>query len=341
MFTTKQKLRLCNIKYYLNDYSELFNFDKYKEIVIKPYINRIPSLNEYVQVLFDYGMHLYCEWQYIIKDHEDKSFLYCYNLLEEYKLLLDGATPNITIPGSKNYYKRKKKQEHITYENYRKILMLGFEEEMRRNHLNCIAKTAEEIDEDIKNGINIDWIEEQIALINKTYPNYPPDKRTEMLTEAYALKFPYKDFEFTPEHIDLMLQRGKDINKKDNYRKEKGRPSASFVRECIEHLYLLLIIDSLAIEIIGFEDIRKKKSFNNNIRYDFIYDFLYFFKIYETSIDDIFTSNKSSLIKSIFKPKKDITENGFCYNTAYKAILTSIIVTKDEISQTIKAINRP
>jgi hypothetical protein len=341
MFTTKQKLQLCKIDYYLNDYPELFDVDKYKEVVIKPYIDKIPSLSEYVQVSFDYGKHLYCEKQDKIKDYEDKSFLYCYNLLEEYKLLLEGATPNITIPGSKNCNKRKKKQEHITYENYRKILMLGFEEEMRRNRLNCIAKTAEEIDEDIKNGINIDWIEKQIALIYKTYPNYPPYKRNEMLTEAYALKFPDKFFEFTPEHIDFMLQRGKDINKNDNYKKKKGRPSANFVRECIEHLYLLLIIDSLAIEIVGFEDIRKKKCFNSNIRYEFIYDFLHFFNIYETSIDDNFTSNKSSLIKSLLKTKKGITENGFCYNTAYKAILIAIIVMKDEISQTIKAINRP
>ncbi|MDH6534060.1 hypothetical protein M2101_000718 [Parabacteroides sp. PM5-20] len=88
MMTTWQKLELCKIRYYLDEHPDLYNFNHFEETLISAHLEKLPLLSNYSQVLFDYGKHLYSLKQNMAKDDEDHSFIYCFHLLTEYRLLL-------------------------------------------------------------------------------------------------------------------------------------------------------------------------------------------------------------------------------------------------------------
>lgn len=304
MIATWQKLELCKIRYYLDEYPDLYNFNHFEEILISPHLEKLPFLSNYSQVLFDYGKHLYSLKQNMVENDEDHSFIYCFNLLTEYRLLLlPGNLPSVKIPNSKNNANKRKGKFHITDDTYRRILMTGFETEMRKYNLHHIAKPSEQISQEIEDGVNEDWVKKCMEDIDKRYPKYPIQEKIRLLHNSYALQFPIVVESFTLPHIDFMIDRGLKVNEEQNYFKtSSGRPSFSFERECAETLFSLLVIDFVLEASYNSTKIESSQM-NDVIRYEFIYDFLYYFKIYTTEINDINTTQKSDLIKSLIGKK--------------------------------------
>ncbi|NDV46867.1 hypothetical protein D0T49_07375 [Paludibacter sp. 221] len=328
MFTTKQKLELCGVKYYLDDFPELFDYEEYKVRIIDPHLKKLPLLNEYAEHLFDYGKHSYCEKRQIPIGHKD--FIYCYNLVKEYKLLLDDdIVPKISIPGSDNSQKRKEKKDHITHENYKKILMYGLEEEMKRYNLNRIAKSVEEISCDFNEKETVEWLRQKLLVIEGKYWDYPKEKIAEKLVYDHIVEYTHA-FDFTPDYISFLMKRMEELDEEYKLIKaERGRPSATLERECIERLYLLLTIDARIAEINGFKDLLKKSSIIvDDVIFAFIYDFLKYFHVYDTNVDENNTTTKSDLIKALFNSKKHVSSEGFCYESAIKSIYAAILCTK-------------
>jgi len=292
-----QKLHLCKICYYLDDYPELFDFSVFGDTVVKPYLETLPFLSDYTQIFFDYGKHLYCCKQNIIQDKEDQSFIYCLNLLTEYRLLLIGKKLRISISDSKNLDKKRNGKPHIPDENYRNILMAGLENEMRKYNLHHIAKSEEDINQEIENGKNTEWISKCMKIIDKNCPKYPIKEKVRLLFNSYALAFPIVVERFTVEHVDFMIERGLEVNRERQYIRSKGRPSYNFESDCMRKLFDLLILDS----VLDYKEEEKRPiDINEKVRHEFIYDFVNFFKIYTTRLNNN-TTTKSDLIKELIK----------------------------------------
>lgn len=300
-FNAEKKLALCDIRYHIRmGESYIFDYSLFSEQIIKPYLKQLPFLYEYSNGLYQFGEYFNWYKRDTEKDQKDKSFAYCYHLLEQYKSLLEGYSCHISIfPGAKNGSKINKVKDCISDEQYKNILKLGLEGEIRKYKLDYVRLTRQQAEKEIENGKNSKWVCFKVIQAQQLFPYLTKEEIEDVIISAYIGEFPVKKVDIlTVEFINQLLKKGEDVNKEQHYIQKRGRPTINIIHECLQRLWLLLTIDS-EIESSNGDNKKEIMGINKTIRYEFIYDFIKYFELYNSE-ETIKPSTKASKIASLF-----------------------------------------
>ena len=282
MLTRIEKIKLCGIEPIFLDRFWDFNPNAFETELMAKYYPHLPELYEYRADLFRYGIHLHNRVRSRENDKKNPLFPYIFSLLKEYKHLLEGHKDICVISPENDDNPGIGK---INAGNYRRILMQGLDQELRRYDRHSICKTDEEINEEINKDAPMGekwlWAKERTEHYLSRNVYLTKETANSFVCGEYRNKYPEYVEELTLEHINKTIEMAVSLNQDNGYFNLVGRPKNYFEHDIIQRLWLLLIIDE---EIKSLHN-EVAPRYNKSIRHRFIYEFMTYFRLYDFGKD--------------------------------------------------------